>query len=94
MTADEWTWELSGRAADALADLDRDTQQRVLDKFGAVVGDDFRDPPAFTDGLTGVGPWRSLRVGEYRAVVRFDRGTRTMQVGAVGHRSSIYDEFP
>ncbi|WP_435074686.1 type II toxin-antitoxin system RelE family toxin [Halorubrum sp. HHNYT27] len=44
--------------------------------------------------LTGAKPWQSLRVGDYRAIVRFNREARVMQVGAVGHRSSIYDEFP
>ena len=89
-----WTWELSERAADGLGTLDAETQQRVLDKFDAVVSDEFRDPPDFAKPLTGTKPWRSLRVGNYRAIVRFDREEMAMQVGAVGHRSSIYDEFP
>lgn len=92
--SDDWSWELSGRAADALGALDTDTQQRILDKFDEVVSDEFRDPPAFTKSLTGLGPWESLRIGDYRAIVRFDREWQTMQVGAVGHRSSIYDDFP
>ena len=89
-----WTWKLSDRAADGLGSLDDETQQRVLDKFDDVVSDEFREPPEFAKPLTGAKPWQSLRVGDYRAIVRFDRKTRVMQVGAVGHRSSIYDEFP
>lgn len=89
-----WNWELSERAADAMDALDPETQQRFVDKFDAVVSDEFRDPPAFADSLTAMGPWQSLRVGEYRAIVRFDRTQRVLKVGTVGHRSTIYDEFP
>lgn len=94
MSDDDWTWELSDRAADGLGALDAESQQRILDKFDAVVSDEFREPPDFAKPLTGAKPWQSLRVGDYRAIVRFDREARVMQVGAVGHRSSIYDEFP
>jgi mRNA-degrading endonuclease RelE of RelBE toxin-antitoxin system len=94
MSDEAWSWELSERAADGLGALDSETQQRVLDKFDAVVGDEFRDPPDFAKPLTGAKPWQSLRVGDYRAIVRFDREREVMQVGVVGHRSSIYDEFP
>ena len=94
MSDGEWTWELSERAADGLETLDSDTQQRVLDKFDDVVSDEFRDPPEFAKPLTGMKPWHSLRIGDYRAIVRFDIDRQMMQVGAVGHRSSIYDEFP
>jgi len=59
-----------------------------------VVSDEYREPPDFAKPLTGAKPWQSLRVGDYRAVVRFHRETRVVQVGAVGHRSSIHDEFP
>ncbi|MFC6988458.1 type II toxin-antitoxin system RelE/ParE family toxin [Haloplanus sp. GCM10025708] len=90
---EEWAWELSSRAADGLGALDAETQQRILDKLDDVVSDEFRDPPDFAKPLTGAKPWQSLRVGDYRAIVRFDRKNQQMQVGAVGHRSSIYDEF-
>lgn len=94
MSDDEWTWELSERAADGLGALDTETQQRILDKLDDVVSDEFREPPDFAKPLTGAKPWQSLRVGDYRAIVRFKRESKVMQVGAVGHRSSIYDEFP
>ena len=92
--SEAWTWELSDRAADGLGSLDDETQQRVLDKFDDVVSDEFREPPGFAKPLTGAKPWQSLRVGDYRVIARFDRETRVVQVGAVGHGSSIYDEFP
>jgi mRNA interferase RelE/StbE len=94
MSDDEWTWELSERAADGLEALDAETQQRVLNKVDDVVSDEFREPPDFAKPLTGAKPWQSLRVGDYRIIARFDREARVMQVGAIGHRSSIYDEFP
>lgn len=94
MSDGEWTWELSDRAADGLGALDAETQQRILDKLDDVVSDEFREPPDFAKPLTGAKPWQSLRVGDYRVIVRYDSETRVMQVGAVGHRSSIYDEFP
>jgi mRNA interferase RelE/StbE len=92
--SDAWTWELSNRAADGLGALDAETQQRVLDTFDDVVSDEFRNPPDFAKPLTGLKPWQSLRIGDYRAIVRFDNEQKLMQVGAVGHRSSIYDDFP
>jgi len=92
--SEEWTWVLSNRAADGLDALDSETQQRVLDTLDDVVSDEFRDPPEFAKPLTGLKPWQSLRIGDYRAIVRFNHEQNLMQVGAVGHRSSIYDEFP
>ena len=89
-----WAWELSERAAEALGGLNATTQQRLLDKFDDVVTDEFRAPPDFAKPLTGMDPWQSLRVGDYRAIVRFDRDERVMKIGTVGHRSSIYDRFP
>lgn len=80
--SEEWTWEFSNRAADGL---------RALDD---VVSDEFRNPPDFAKPLTSVKPWQSLRIGDYRAIVRFDRENQRIQVGMVGHRSPIYDEFP
>ncbi len=94
MSNERWTWTLSARAADELAALNSETQQRFLDKFDSVISDEFRDPPEFAKPLTGAKPWQSVRVGDYRAIVRFDREARVMQIGSVGHRSSIYDEFP
>jgi mRNA interferase RelE/StbE len=94
MSNDDWTWKLSERAAAGLEALDGETQQRVLDKLDDVVSDEFREPPDFAKPLTGAKPWQSLRVGDYRAIVQFNREARMMKVGAVGHRSSIYDEFP
>ncbi len=91
---DEWTWELSERAGEALSGLNPTTQQRLLDKFDDVVTDEFRDPPDFTKPLTGMDPWQSLRVGDYRAIIRFNEKKQLMKVGTVGHRSSIYDRFP
>lgn len=85
---------ISDRAAEGLAALDADTQQQVLDKFDAVVSDEFREPPECASGLTGLRPWQSLRIGNYRAIVRFDMHDGCMQIGAVGHRSTIYVEFP
>jgi len=61
--SEEWTWEFSNRAADGL---------RALDD---VVSDEFRNPPDFAKPLTSVKPWQSLRIGDYRAIVRFDRET-------------------
>lgn len=89
-----WTWELSDRAADRLDKLDSGVQQRILDKLDAVTDDEFRDPPGFAKQLTEAGSWHTVRVGDFRAVVRFDHETRVMQVGTVGHRSTIYDDFP
>lgn len=94
MSESGWDWQLSARAADALDTLDSETQQRFLDKFDAVVSDEFREPPDFAKPLTNAGSWQSLRVGDYRAVVRFDRQARLMQIGTVGHRSTIYDDLP
>jgi mRNA-degrading endonuclease RelE of RelBE toxin-antitoxin system len=90
----DWTWELSERAAEGMKALDAGTQQRVLDKLDDVVSDEFRDPPEFAKPLTGLKPWQSPRVGDYRTIVRSDEEGQVMQVGAVGHRSSIYDKFP
>lgn len=50
---------------------DADTQQRILDKLEGVLSDEFRVPPDFAKPSTGARPWQSLRVGDYRVIVRY-----------------------
>ena len=33
-----------------------------------------------------------LRIGDYRAIYRLDHNSRLLEVKAVGHRSTIYDD--
>lgn len=36
-------------------------------------------------------PYYKLRIGDYRAIVDWDRGNDVLVVEAVGHRRNVYD---
>lgn len=87
---DGWDWEFSPRAQDQFAQLDSETQQRIIDKLDDVVTSEWRDPDEFLDPLAN-SPFRKLRVGGYRLGCRLVRESRTLRVGSVRQREGAYD---
>ncbi len=62
---DDWDWRLSPRADDQFAQLDPDTQDRIVPKLDEVVCSEWREPGESLEPLTN-SPFQKLRVGGYR----------------------------
>lgn len=78
--------EITPTADDHLADLNSEARERVLKKLGeAREWPDHRLKP-----LSGW-PYYTLRAGDYRAIVTWDRENDVLIVEAVSHRRNVYD---
>lgn len=75
---------LSERARDRLEDLEAEPRDRLKDALRTL------QPDRDLAGLTGEDVHK-LRVGDYRALVDWDREENTVYVLTVGHRRNIYD---
>lgn len=79
--------EISEKANDELQDLPAETQERVREKF-------LEDVAAYPDRhllkLSGREEYR-VRVGDYRAVVEWDKQADVIRILKIGHRRNIYD---
>lgn len=78
--------EYTEKSIDHLERLESDVARRVIDKVDeASEWTEHRLEP-----LTGW-PYYKLRVGDYRAIVTWDRRRDLLRVEAVGHRRNVYD---
>ncbi|MBX0325203.1 type II toxin-antitoxin system RelE/ParE family toxin [Halomicroarcula sp. F13] len=84
-----WDWEFSPRAETQFAQLDSDTQQRIIDKLDDVVSSEWRDPDEFLEPLTN-SPFQKLRVGGYRLGCRLHRESTLLRVESVRKREGAY----
>lgn len=78
--------EITTQADKHLQELEEEARERILQKLSeAREWTDHRLEP-----LTGW-PYYSLRAGDYRAIVTWDREADVIRVEAVGHRRNVYD---
>jgi mRNA interferase RelE/StbE len=77
---------LSQRARDRLADLDPKPRGRIKDALREI------DPERDLSPLAGEDAYK-LRVGDYRAIVDWERDGDTVKMLTVGHRRNIYDRW-
>jgi mRNA interferase RelE/StbE len=81
--------EIADHALDTLYDLDHERRDRIVRK----IEDAADHPDHYLDPLTNL-PRYKLRVGDFRVVVDWDRGTDTLYVVAVLERKHDYRELP
>lgn len=73
-------------AKEQLADLEKDVRLRIYDKL-----DEIKDwPDHFLVPLKGY-PYYRLRIGDYRAIIQWEKEKEQLWIVAVGHRKNIYD---
>ena len=77
---------LTTRAHDLLTSLPAETQGRLTDALRRAS----EAPDRELRPLEGY-PYHSLRAGDYRALVDWDREAGVLWVFAVGHRRNVYD---
>ena len=84
-----WNWQLVGKARDDYRALDPGDRSRLADKLDEVVENPWRDPPDWTEALTG-GPYDRLRVGDWRCAVSFDHDEQMLTVHRIKRRRDAY----
>ena len=78
--------EITPQAAEHLDGLEQNARERVLKKLAeAREWTDHR-----LDPLTGW-PYYTLRAGDYRVILTWDKARDLLVVEAVGHRRNVYD---
>lgn len=87
--SEDWTWRLVGRAKDDYRSLEPSARTRLADKLDEVAENPWREPPDWTERLTG-GPYDRLRVGDWRCAVSFDRDERIVTVHRIKQRRDAY----
>ena len=80
--------EYSDQAVDQLGALERHIAERIVEKIEAAT--------EWTDhrlrSLTG-SSYYTVRIGDYRAIIDWNRDADVLFVIAVGHRKNIYDRY-
>ena len=85
--------EFTPKAEEHVKDLEPDVQNRFEKKFREIqeaTSDLGVDPDRYVKRLQGYDYYR-LRVGDYRAIINWERELNRFVVIAVGHRSTVYD---
>lgn len=78
--------EYTEKALGQLEDLEKEIADRVLNKVDEAANwTEHR-----LEALSGW-PYYKLRIGDYRAIITWDREADLLRVEAVGHRRNIYD---
>lgn len=76
----------SEKAVEKLENMESEIQKRIVKKL-----DDIRNfPTHYLKRLTNVDGY-SLRVGDYRVLIKLNKESEEIFVGTIGHRRSIYD---
>ena len=90
MTRSEaWAWEFRPPAARTFENLDTTVQRRIASKLDEIVTDEWRDPPAYLEPLSGQ-PHGKIRIGDFRLGALADRERTTLVIYDIEHRSSAY----
>jgi mRNA-degrading endonuclease RelE of RelBE toxin-antitoxin system len=86
---DDWDWSLSPRAENQFAQLEPDTQERIVSKLDDVVSSEWRDPDEFLEPVLN-SPFQKLRVGDYRLGCRLRRDDTQLRVESIRKREGAY----
>jgi mRNA-degrading endonuclease RelE of RelBE toxin-antitoxin system len=92
-TADdtEWEWHFSPRADDQFAQLNSETQERIISKLDEVVESEWREPGDFLEPITG-SPFQKLRVGGYRLGCRVLSEESVLRIESIRKREGAYSD--
>lgn len=78
---------IADRAADWLADAEPDVRERITEKLRSIT--DF--PDHYLKRLSGSTLYR-LRVGDYRAIIDWDKEADVLRVRRIDKRDRVYDQ--
>lgn len=89
MTKAEWTWQFRSGAKRTYDALDGHAQDRLTGKLDEIVTDQWREPDAYLEPLTGA-PHSKLRIGQFRLGVVCDHENQVLDVYTIERRSGAY----
>lgn len=85
--------EFTDKAKENLERLETEVQQRVAKKFEEIQNKTRElgvDPDRYVKKLQGYN-YHVLRIGDYRAIIKWEKDSDIFIIVAIGHRSTIYD---
>ncbi len=77
--------EISQEAENDLKKLSKENITIILKKIYSIK----ENPLHFVERLTGLSFWK-LRIGDYRAILQINTGSKIIFVVKIGHRKNIY----
>jgi mRNA interferase RelE/StbE len=78
--------EITPQADEHLENLESEDRERILKKLAEA-----RDWTEHRLAPLSGWPYYKLRIGDYRAIISWDRENDVLRVEAVGHRRNVYD---
>lgn len=85
--------EFTPKAEEHVKQLEPDVQKRLEKKFREIQDSTSNldvDPGRYVEKLQGYN-YHRLRVGDYRAIIKWKKQSNVFIVLAVGHRKTVYD---
>ena len=79
---------LHPKSARFLSKLEKDARERIRSKLEELV-----DHPERRGKRLRYSDFRTLRIGDYRAIYEIDEGEDRVIVLFIGHRKNVYDDF-
>ena len=89
MSDEEWTWQFRKPAKRTYDRLDPHAQDRMTDKLDEIVTDQWREPDAYLEPLTGA-PHSKLRIGSFRLGAACNHEEKILDIYTIERRGSAY----
>lgn len=88
-TSDDWDWKFTDPAEREYETLQPHEQERIVSKLDEIVTDQWRDPSAYLEPLTGA-PHSKLRIGAFRLGCKVIHTNQILWVISIEKRSGAY----
>ncbi len=84
-----WDWEFTEPAVREYETLQSHEQERIVSKLDEIVSDQWRDPDAYLEPLTGA-PHSKLRIGAFRLGCSITPSDEILLIYTIEKRSGAY----
>ena len=81
----EYTISYTDKSIKYLESLDKKEAKIIFKKIESIKG----NPLHYIQRLTKINLWK-LKIGDYRAIIKFDRVKKEITIVDIGHRKNIY----
>ena len=81
----EYTISYTEKSIKYLESLDKKEAKIIFKKIESIKG----NPLHYIQRLTKINLWK-LKIGDYRAIIKFDRVKKEITIVDIGHRKNIY----
>ena len=84
----EYTISYTDKSIKYLESLDKKEAKIIFKKIESIKG----NPLHYIQRLTKINLWK-LKIGDYRAIIKFDRVKKEITIVDIGHRKNIYKKL-